>query len=89
MIITPATLITPEGYPQIYEKVKTLMLEIKEEYFASLPIWNYDYFEILEILTCVGRQRVNAHTVAGQQKETGKQQAEGICGEVYPGYRLY
>lgn len=39
MIITPATLITPEGYPQIYEKVKTLMLEIKEEYFGESPIW--------------------------------------------------
>ena len=27
--------------------------------------------KFLEILTCVGRQRVNAHTVAGQQKENG------------------
>ena len=81
MIITPATLITPEGYPQIYEKVKTLMLEIKEEYFGESPyLETMIISKFLEILTCVGRQRVNARS---------KQQAEGICGEVYPGYRLY
>ena len=72
MIITPATLITPEGYPQIYEKVKTLMLEIKEEYFGESPyLETMIISKFLEILTCVGRQRVNAHTVAGQQKENG------------------
>ena len=63
MIITPATLITPEGYPQIYEKVKTLMLEIKEEYFGESPyLETMIISKFLEILTCVGRQRVNAHT---------------------------
>ena len=62
----------PEGYPQIYEKVKTLMLEIKEEYFGESPyLETMIISKFLEILTCVGRQRVNAHTVAGQQKENG------------------
>lgn len=60
------------GYPQIYEKVKTLMLEIKEEYFGESPyLETMIISKFLEILTCVGRQRVNAHTVAGQQKENG------------------
>ena len=70
MIINPVTLITPEGYPQIYDRVKTLMLEIKEEYFGgALYQETIIMSKFLEILACVGRGHVTAHT-AGQQ-ETG------------------
>ena len=56
MIITPATLITPEGYPQIYEKVKTLMLEIKEEYFLCEPYYETAiYSRFMRILVDIGR----------------------------------
>ena len=67
------------------------MLEIKEEYFGESPyLETMIISKFLEILTCVGRQRVNAHTSSGTaERKRSKQQAEGICGEVYPGYRLY
>lgn len=67
MIINPATLITPEGYPQIYDRVKTLMLEIKDAYFSELPYQETLIIsKFLEILACVGHW----HVTVGQQKDT-------------------
>lgn len=71
MIINPATLITPEGYPQIYDRIKKLILEIKEEYFGGAPYQETIIMsKFLEILACVGRWHVTDHT-AGVQKDTG------------------
>lgn len=68
MIINPATLITPEGYPQIYEKVKELLLEIKAEYFGgSLYQETVILSKFLEILAYVGRW----HITGGQQGDMG------------------
>ncbi len=69
MIINPAILITPEGCPQIYDRVKRLILEIKEEYFSGSPYQETMIIsKFLEILSCVGRWHVTSHA-AGQQSE--------------------
>lgn len=66
-IISPALLITPEEYPLIYERVRQLMLEIKEEYFSASSYAEASIFsKFLEILVLVGRSH---KTFAQQQKD--------------------
>ncbi|MBQ8305421.1 MAG: helix-turn-helix transcriptional regulator [Blautia sp.] len=55
-VMSPALLITPEEYPQIYEKIQRNMLEIKDEYFSYAPYAESSIFSrFLEILVLVGR----------------------------------
>lgn len=55
-LLSPVTVITPEDYPQIHPQIRTLLLEIKEEYqkdamFSDASI----YAKFLSILVLLGR----------------------------------
>lgn len=66
-IISPALLITPEEYPLIYDRVRQLMLEIKEEYFNSSSYTEASIFsKFLEMLVLVGRSH---RTFVQKQKD--------------------
>lgn len=57
-IISPLIVITPEDFPSIYEKVKSLLLEIKDEYLSSSSFSEVSiYSKTLEIITLIGRSR--------------------------------
>lgn len=57
-MISPSILITPEEYPLIYDKVRQLMLEIKNEYFKSESYMETTIvYKFLEILVSIGRSR--------------------------------
>ena len=54
--LSPATLITPEEYPDIHPRLHELMLEIKDEYFSShLFKEAIIYAKVLEMLVIVSR----------------------------------
>lgn len=61
-IISPLIVITPEDFPSIYDKVKSLLLEIKNEYLSSYTSFSEVsiYSKILEIITLIGRSRAAA-----------------------------
>lgn len=57
-IISPLIVITPEDFPSIYDKVKSLLLEIKDEYLSSSSFSEVGiYSKTLEIITLIGRSR--------------------------------
>lgn len=57
-IISPLIVITPEDFPSIYDKVKSLLLEIKNEYLSSSSFSEVSiYSKTLEIITLIGRSR--------------------------------
>ena len=57
-IISPLIVITPEDFPSIYAKVKSLLLEIKDEYLSSSSFSEVSiYSKTLEIITLIGRSR--------------------------------
>ena len=58
-IISPLIVITPEDFPSIYDKVKSLLLEIKNEYLSSSTSFSEVsiYSKTLEIITLIGRSR--------------------------------
>ena len=57
-IISPLIVITPEDFPSIYDKVKSLLLEIKDEYLSSSSFSEVSiYSKTLEIITLIGRSR--------------------------------
>ena len=58
-IISPLIVITPEDFPSIYDKVKSLLLEIKDEYLSSSTSFSEVsiYSKTLEIITLIGRSR--------------------------------
>lgn len=56
--IAPATLITPNTFPQIHRQVQQLMLEIHDEYFSDNPFAESAiYANFLKILVLVGRSQ--------------------------------
>ena len=61
-IISPLIVITPEDFPSIYDKVKSLLLEIKDEYLSSSTSFSEVsiYSKTLEIITLIGRSRAAA-----------------------------
>lgn len=61
-IISPLIVITPEDFPSIYDKVKSLLLEIKNEYLSSSTSFSEVsiYSKTLEIITLIGRSRATA-----------------------------
>ena len=61
-IISPLIVITPEDFPSIYNKVKSLLLEIKNEYLSSSTFFSEVsiYSKTLEIITLIGRSRAAA-----------------------------
>ena len=60
-IISPLIVITPEDFPSIYDKVKSLLLEIKDEYLSSSSFSEVSiYSKTLEIITLIGRSRAAA-----------------------------
>lgn len=61
-IISPLIVITPEDFPSIYDKVKSLLLEIKNEYLSSSTSFSKVsiYSKTLEIITLIGRSRAAA-----------------------------
>lgn len=61
-IISPLIVITPEDFPSIYDKVKSLLLEIKNEYLSSSTSFSEVsiYSNTLEIITLIGRSRAAA-----------------------------
>lgn len=61
-IISPLIVITPEDFPSIYDKVKSLLLEIKNEYLSSSTSFSEVsiYSKTLEIITLIGRSRAAA-----------------------------
>ena len=57
-IISPLIVITPEDFPSIYDKVRSLLLEIKDEYLSSSSFSEVSiYSKTLEIITLIGRSR--------------------------------
>lgn len=61
-IISPLIVITPGDFPSIYDKVKSLLLEIKNEYLSSSTSFSEVsiYSKTLEIITMIGRSRAAA-----------------------------
>ena len=61
-IISPLIVITPENFPSIYGKLKSLLLEIKDEYLSSSTSFSEVsiYSKTLEIITLIGRSRAAA-----------------------------
>lgn len=61
-IISPLIVITPENFPSIYDKLKSLLLEIKDEYLSSSTSFSEVsiYSKTLEIITLIGRSRAAA-----------------------------
>ena len=60
-IISPLIVITPEDFPSIYNKVKSLLLEIENEYLSSSSFSEVSiYSKTLEIITLIGRSRAAA-----------------------------
>ena len=61
-IISPLIVITPEDFPSIYDKVKSLLLKIKNEYLSSSTSFSEVsiYSKTLEIITLIGRNRAAA-----------------------------
>lgn len=74
-ILSPLIVITPEAFPAIHDRVRELLLEIKDEYLQSAFTFSevMIYSKLLEIITLVGRNYAH-HTedqsgMVGQPKE--------------------
>lgn len=61
-IMSPLIVITPEEFPTIYDRVRTLLLEIRDEYLSSASSFSEVsiYSKMLEIITLIGRSRAGA-----------------------------
>ena len=61
-IISPLIVITPEDFPSIYDKEKSLLLKIKNEYLSGYTSFSEVsiYSKTLEIITLIGRSRAAA-----------------------------
>ena len=74
-MISPAVLVTPEGYPMIFEQIQKNMLEIRDEFFSYAPYAESRIFSLfLEMLVLVGRNhkslaRQNITPASSRQKE--------------------
>lgn len=75
-IISPLIVITPEDFPSIYDKVKSLLLEIKNEYLSSSTSFSEVsiYSKTLEIITLIGRSRAAAGMETPSQDAPRKQE---------------
>lgn len=55
-ILSPVIVITPEEYPEIHPQIRSLLLEIKEEYMRNTPLSEAAiYGKVLSILVLIGR----------------------------------
>lgn len=61
-IMSPLIVITPEDFPMIYDRVRALLLEIRDEYLSSSSSFSEVsiYSKVLEIVTLIGRSRACA-----------------------------
>lgn len=61
-IMSPLIVITPEEFPTIYDRVRILLLEIRDEYLSSSSSFSEVsiYSKVLEIVTLIGRSRAGA-----------------------------
>ncbi|WP_026670003.1 AraC family transcriptional regulator [Butyrivibrio sp. AE3006] len=58
-IMSPYIVVTPEDYPQIYTKVRSILLEIAEIYKENASFSEVDiYCKLLEFLSCIGKNFV-------------------------------
>ncbi len=75
-IISPLIVITPEDFPSIYDKVKSLLLKIKNEYLSSSTSFSEVsiYSKTLEIITLIGRSRAAAGMEAPSPDAPRKQE---------------
>ena len=54
--LSPYTVITPEEYPETYDRLAELLVKIREEYMASAPFSEVNiYSMLLEIFMLIGR----------------------------------
>lgn len=55
-ILSPVIVITPEEYPETHPQIRSLLLEIKEEYMKNTPLSEAAiYGKVLSILVLIGR----------------------------------
>ena len=55
-LLSPVIIITPEEYPQTHQQVRSLILDIKEEYIKNSPLSEASiYGKLLSILVLIGR----------------------------------
>ncbi len=76
--VSPALLITPEIFPDEYDKLRSLLLEIVEEYKNSSPLFEASiYARLLDFLVIVGRSRyaLGGGFHAGSSKKSEYQEA--------------
>lgn len=74
-ILSPLFIITPKDFPNIHERLRSLLLEIKDEYQGAFTTFSevMIYSKLLEIFTLIGRNYANhpesTSGIIGQQKE--------------------
>ena len=70
---SPALLLTKETFPDIYEEIRQMLLEIAEEYRQQPPLYEAAFYSrLLRILTLIARNR--NHTQTHFHASQGKQQ---------------
>lgn len=59
-MISPFSVITPEDFPSIHERIRQLLIEIKDEYQNTMFSFSETliYSKVLEILSLIGRNNV-------------------------------
>lgn len=68
---SPAILINPEDNPDIHEKCKDLILEIKDEYFCNAPLRDASvYGKLLELLVLINRNSYSSNVVFSDVKQS-------------------
>lgn len=74
-ILSPLIIITPEDFPAIHERIRELLIAIKDEYFIMASAFSevMIYSKLLEIITLIGdnyaRHAESRSGITGQQKE--------------------
>ncbi|MBO5094888.1 MAG: helix-turn-helix transcriptional regulator [Lachnospiraceae bacterium] len=74
--ISPLIVITPEDFPAIHERIRTLLIEIKNEYLNAASSFSevIIYSKVLEIITLLGRNYV--HNTQAQSAGMLRKQGE-------------
>ena len=55
--MSPYTVITPEEYPDIYSRLKTLLTDIRDDYMAGMPFSEVNiYSKLLEMFVLIGQR---------------------------------
>lgn len=74
--ISPLIVITPEDFPAIHERIRTLLIEIKNEYLNTASSFSeiIIYSKVLEIITLLGRNYV--HNTQAQSAGMLRKQGE-------------